>query len=339
MNLKISLLTTACFISLAILGQPVLNFETHALKQGYDNDMSYCNYTDPGPAGEDRIWDFSDLEFEKAFTGFILPSDHSETGMSFSTSNTELQEFNSRFYFSVRDDRMEQYGYSTTDGSVQTRYTEPFIKMKFPFLYQDIYSGNFSGSVFYNGIERGSITGGYTVAADAWGKLVLPGNIPYENTLRVKTEKYYVNELADSEQEVFITTYRWYNSIHRYPLLVLTEYSVSANGQTIINYQAAYNNRAVKGISPAESESLLLYPNPATDHMVIEYNAIAAGTLTFTIIDKAGAVIYEFDHQVLQAGLQQINLSDRISSLIPSNYLLVIKNGNQTQSQSFSVVE
>jgi hypothetical protein len=211
--------------------------------------------------------------------------------------------------------------------------------MKFPFKYQDKYSGNFSGSVFYSGVERGRITGNYTVEADAWGTLILPGDISYNKTLRVKTEKSYVNELENSEQEVHITTYRWYNSIHRYPLLVLTEYSISSSGQTTIKHQAAYNNDAVTGISPADSESILLYPNPASDHLVLEYDAIAAGTLIFTIVDRGGRVIHEFEHNIEQAGLQQINLSDKISNLIPSSYLLIIKNGNLTLSHSFSVID
>ena len=155
----------------------------------------------------------------------------------------------------------------------------------------------------------------------------------------MRTDKSYLNELPNSEQEVYITTYRWYNSVHRYPLLVLTEYSVSINGQITIKHQAAYNNRAVVGISPAESGSILLYPNPATDHMMLEYNAVAAGTLLFSIIDKGGKVISEFRHEVMQAGIQQIDLSDRINDLMPSNYLLIIQNGDLTQSHSFSVID
>lgn len=336
MKKKITLFASAMILGSIAMAQPTLVYETHRLKAGNDNVMSYCEYMEPGISGENVVWDFSGLKFVKAFTGYVaVPS--SDAQQDFKTSNTELTEFNSRFYFDIREDRIEQYGYSSADGRVQTHYTTPFIKMKYPFTYGDIYSGSFSGTTYYSGVETGSVSGTYTVEADAWGKLILPGGVSYSNTLRVKTEKSYVNASVNHPQEVTITTYRWYNSAYRYPLLVLTDFSVKSAGNISFKNQAAYNNNAV-GISPILEESVALYPNPTSSDLMLEYDAVAAGTLTLRIFDKSGKELRKLDRTISYAGLQQINLTSAIRDLKAASYLLVIQNGEQTISRNFSVI-
>ena len=111
------------------------SFEQHALKAGVDNPMSYCNYLEPGLAGTDMLWDFSELKFEKSFTGYLNNSGESELGSNYLDADTELKEFSSNFYFKVSEDQIEQYGYSSANGNVQTFYSTPFVKMKYPFEY------------------------------------------------------------------------------------------------------------------------------------------------------------------------------------------------------------
>lgn len=339
MKKRIYLLATTFFIGSALLAQPTLLFETHRLKAGIDNSMSHCAYMEPGNGGENVVWDFSGLEFEKVFTGYVENSASTEYGKNFEEADTELREFNSQFYFSIGDNKIEQLGYSSSNGKIQTRYTLPFVKMKFPFTYNDVFSGSFSGATYYSGIEMGVINGNYTIEADGWGQLVLPGEITYNNTLRVKTEKSYVNELESTDQYVSITSYRWYNSMHRYPLLVLTEFSVGGSDNTSLNYQAAYNTNAVDGISPIAAESIILYPNPTIGNLMLEYDAVAAGKLVLSIIDNNGRVLREFEQEIAYSGIQHISLSSKINGLVPANYQLVIRNGDMSIKRSFSIVE
>ena len=154
----ILLIVIAVFYSYAN-AQPVLTYANNALKADVDNPMSYCNYRDAGLAGENITWNFSDLEFVRSFTGYLKNSILTEIGVNFSESNTELAEFDARFYFNVNENDIKQYGYSSADGKLQTRYELPFVKMKYPFSYGDIFSGSFTGTTFYAGIERGEITG------------------------------------------------------------------------------------------------------------------------------------------------------------------------------------
>jgi hypothetical protein len=323
----------------ATSAQPVLSYNHHALKAGVNNPMSYCDYLEPGPGGNNRTWDFSDLHFNRLFTGYLKNSTMTQTGASFTQSNTELAEFDSRFYFRVDANRVEQYGYSSADGKIQIRYDIPFVKMKFPFCYGNSYSGTFSGTTYCSGTESGSITGTYSVEADAYGTLILPSNTVYESTLRIRTEKSYSSIINQQSQEVHIITYRWYNESHRYPLLVLTEYSVKSGENTTVNHQAAYNNNAIHFISPVVEESALLYPNPTSSYLGLEFTVIAPGTIYFTISDMSGKVLRTFSEDISTGGLHTYDLSDKISGLSPSTYFLSIMNGEEIIQRNFTLIE
>jgi len=333
------LLAIFCLLFSIVSAQPVLTFDKHVLKADVDNPMSYCNYKDAGPSGANVTWDFSDLKFEQSFTGYLKNSMLTEIGATFPESNTELTEFDSKFYFNTDQDKIEQFGYSSVDGNIQTRYDIPFIKMKFPFSYSNYFSGTFSGATYYSGIERGTVTGTYSVEADAFGTLILPGNTVYENTLRIRTEKSYKGVLNAGSQEVDIITYRWYNEMHRYPILVLTEYTVKSGDAETTKYQAAYNNNAVSLISPVIAESILLYPNPTNSYLTLEFNAVAAGKLSYTIHDASGKIVSTFSEYITTGGIHYNDLSDKIESLIPGLYYLAIQNGEESVNRSFTLIE
>jgi len=319
--------------------QPILTYNQHALKADVDNSMSYCDYIEPGPAGANNTWDFSGLHFNRSFTGYLKNSMVTEIGVTFPGTNTELTEFDSRFYFFVDEDKIEQYGYSSVDRRTQIKYDIPFVKMKFPFTYGNSFSGTFSGKTFYSGIEGGEIVGNYSVEADAFGTLILTGNTTYENTLRIRTEKNYTNSFNNRSEEVNIITYRWYTESHRYPVLVLTEHSVKSGEIITLNHQAAYNNNAVFFVSPIVAESVLLYPNPTTSYLVLEFNAIAAGTINFTISDASGKVIRTFDEDVSTGGICTYDLSGKIAELSPAMYYLTIQSGEETIQRNFTLIE
>ena len=326
-------------LAAVISAQTVLTYETHALKAGEDNPMSYCEYLAPGSAGENVVWDFSTLKFQKSFTGTLRQAATTQYGPNFEKANTELGEFDARFYFSVSPEKIEQYGYSSADGRGQIKYTTPFVKMKFPFEYRDAFSGSFAGGYYYTGTQTGDISGTYYVEADAWGKLILPGNSTYENTIRVKTEKSYTTQYGATEQQVEIVTYRWYNNAHRYPLLVLTEYTTTSGNSSTTSYQAAYNNNAVSAVSKLTESGFKLYPNPVNNSLIVELPLAETGTLSFRIVDASGRVVNTFEKQVDQNGFNQMDLSAEIANLMEGNYNLIISNGNSSIEENFTILK
>jgi hypothetical protein len=334
------LLTILLFSTCGFLfPQPVLMSEMHSLQAGLDNPMIYSEYADPGVGGADMIWDFRQLRNKQSFTGYLNPSGTSKIGTTFTAANTELIEFDSRFYFNVSSDQIEEYGYSSNDGKSQTLYTTPFIKMKFPFRYNDSYSGSFYGNSLYNGIKTGSISGEYSVEADAYGALILPGDRYIDNTLRVRSEKSYTNDFGSSTQEVDVVTYRWYDLSHRYPLLVLTEYSVTTGSKTTVHHQAAYNNTVVLGLTPMLTEGVSLYPNPTSGELILKLDAVTSDNIFFDIYEATGAKVRSFQFIASQAGPMQLDLTSEIAGLKPAGYLLIIKNGDSMLRKNFTLIE
>ncbi len=331
------ILSISCFA--ISYSQTVLKFENHALKPGVHNPMSYCSFVDPGIAGSDVTWDFSELRFIKSFKGFINESKDSEFGKSFPESNTELTEFNSRFFFKVSEDKMEQFGYSTDDGKNQIHFSQPFIKIKFPFAFKDVFSGRVEGTASYHGTINSTINGSYFVEADAYGTLILPGNTIYENALRIRTEKEYTNHYSNLDQEVYIITYRWYNSAHRYPLLVLTTYITKTRNSESIHHQAAYNVNALKSVEQFYKEDVEIYPNPASKTLNVRLNALSEGSYYFEIFNASGELINSFYRETSAVGLHDFDLSGIIVDLKPANYVLVISNANTRISKNFVLAE
>jgi len=332
---KTGLLFLALFSFTVSNSQTVLKFESHAFKPGVHNSMAYCSYLKPGSAGANVFWDFSELRFKKSFEGLLNESEHSEYGRLFSESNIELSEFDSRFFFKVSEEKMEQYGYSNADGKNQIHFFTPFVKIKFPFAYHDAFSGIVAGTSANNGIINSTITGSYLVEADAYGTLVLPGNTIYENTLRIRTEKKYINHYVNIDQEVVVVTYRWYNDAHRYPLLVLTKYTTKTEQTEHTNYQAAYNVNALKSVIRFYGEDVKLYPNPSTKDLHVRINTLSEGSYQFNIFDASGKLIRTFFMEASAVGLHDFDISDKISGLKPAVYTLMISNGSSNISKRF----
>ena len=206
-----------------------------------------------------------------------------DTDQTIHSCNTVLTEFNSLFYFDVTPQGITQYGYASDDGKLVTEYDVPFEKIKYPFSYGDQYSGSFSATTSYQGTPQSELNGTYSVEADGYGKLILPGNISYDNTLRVATTRNYTSTSGSTTSDIELTTYRWYNNSHRYPLLVLTEYKVTTAGNTNITYQSAYNNNAVQNLSPVQAGSLSVFPNPASSR-ITSYNVCYTKLLRFNAV-------------------------------------------------------
>jgi len=338
----ISFLIAILFV-FAAFSQISIQYSVHAIQAGIDNPMSYCSYVEPGQSGANISWDFSELKFEKPFTGFVKNSQFSGNQILFPKANTELGEFDSRFYFDVNEKETNQYGYVSADGNTKEIYSVPFVKMKYPFTFGDAYSGVFAGIYEYSDKLKGDISGTYSVEADAYGSLFLPGNVKYENVLRIKTSKIYKMIFPKSSEEISVTTYRWYNSVYKYPLLVLTEYTTRTGENVNIDHQAAYNSNAINTKSISNSPDHLgvmsLFPNPVRNSLIFKADFLNAGDLHFEICDISGKQIKSFNRQIAETGACEFDISTEISDLRPATYILVAMKGTTKKSLDFTLTK
>jgi hypothetical protein len=255
-------------------------------------------------------------------------------------ANIELNEFGVKFYYDIDESGINQYGYLSKSGKTRIIYNTPFEKMRFPLTYSDYHSSNFSGEYFTNNISAGQIEGNSVIEADAWGTIRLPGDISYSNTVRVKSEKNYTVEFTNSTQNVKMITYRWYNSVHRYPLLVLIETTVENGTKTSKSTQAAYNLNAVNIIEnniQSTPVSVSIYPNPVIDELTVEVSGEKEALAYITITDISGREVLSPQKREIFEGMNIIPFTDEIAGLREGIYILKIDSGGEIFTKEFTV--
>ena len=177
------------------------------------------------------------------------------------------------------------------------------------------------GTYTSNTLE-GTINGTFSVEADAYGSLQLPGGITIENTLRRKTVKSYERVFTNSSQLIDIYTCRWYGQYNRYPLLVLTTIETISGTNTSISHQAAYNN--IINSAPTVLDALTidnsfdLYPNPVSNKLTINLNIHNSGEVVMDLYDIAGNKLHTLINQYTDEG-------EHIFEIFPQN--LGLQNG------------
>jgi hypothetical protein len=332
------------FTTVVFAQKPIsLHFETHALKSESNNTMQLCKYVDPGKGGENVGWNFSSLDATNNFTGLVQSNYHSVNSEIFPRANTELQEFNNQFYFMINENRIEQYGYSSKDNSVIIKFDKPFVKMEFPFTMGDHFSGDYHG-IYKTSKNETDISGTYEVVADGYGKLMLPGNVTYDNTLRVKTIKNYTRELENMGQDIEIITYRWYCEFHRYPLLVLTKIKSTTGSSISESYQAAYNNLVNTPAKLNKEKTVTdklfeVYPNPVDNVLTVKYEVSEKSDVMIELFDLTGKKVKSLINKEMDSGLYSIELNVKDEEISKGTYLLKVKIDNKTRTKEIIVLK
>lgn len=138
-------------------------------------------------------------------------------------------------------------------------------------------------------------------------------------------------------------TYQWvYNGLPVFP-----------NGTGVMytpNYQGTYfaiatnqfgctdtsNTIVVNSLVGIEEAPLfsevVLYPNPSTDNINLNFNAYEANEMSFTIIDAMGKQIYTESIQVPQGNYTK---NFQLQGLAPGFYMVKVANGKKTQTLRF----
>ena len=332
-----------CLINASYAQQPlVLTYETHALQAGANNNMILCHYADPGDGGENVVWDYSFLESTLDFTGTITTNTRSKTSDAFGQANTALEEFNYRFYLHVAPDQIEQIGYSSFDNSFIVSYEKPLVKMVFPFTKGDRYNGDFFGFLKM-GDATFPLTGNYEVEADGYGRLLLPGNVSVDNTLRVKTIKYYEMPVNGLKHFTEIITFRWYGCCNRYPLLVLTAIKTSIGSSVTHSYQAAFNNKINFKLSGTNGNrplsSIHAYPNPAADHMTLEYVLTDPDKVIIDIYNDTGKKMKTLLDSQVGSGTYRLQLVPKKEGLSTGIYFITANLNNTIVTEEIVITK
>lgn len=335
-------LTFACLaLGLSLHAQSVIRFQTHGLVADHKNEMKITKYTNPGAQGRNVVWDFRALELTKDFTGSLDNPSVSKGASIFTNTNTQLEEFGNYFFFKTTQAEVEQHGFMSANGNIKIIYDTPFVKMKYPFSYGSSFSGSFDGRYIANDREAGTLNGSYAVDGDAYGTLMLPGNMVYENALRVKEVKSYNQNLNNRNYDIETITYRWYVNGHRFPILVLISNTTTyQDGRTHNSTQAAYNaialseeNNPLVINTSMGIGSLETYPNPYHNQVTIKFGIEQNSKVNLSVYDLNGRLIKVLLNGSVDAGEKTYQFSAKDMGLSTGAYIVKLNLNGQEASK------
>ena len=274
MKKKYYIIVAVYLISLAITAQPVITHNGNAPQIGETYHLAGDNGSyDPGPAGANQNWDFSDITPTFSTSSTAVTPESTPYASEFPEATIAFaQEGNETFIYSqISTSAMMNVGLGNDPGSggdiLIIHYTDPVKLMKYPFAYSDTYTDSYYTSY---SLMEGMLThewGNITVTADAWGNVSTPEGT--FNALRVKSERIYTDSIWVSG--IFIsaitytqTDYQWYTSTSHAPVMSV---SISGDGST-----ASYRTDAATAIGENQLPDVQvnIFPNPVTDRLTIQ---------------------------------------------------------------------
>lgn len=328
------ILICAMAIATAAQSQVVLTQESHGFVGDEANPMQITAYVEPGIAGNGVVWDFSQLDVSDSFTGSLSDFYMSKCCNLFGKGNVVLEEFENYFVFESSKSALKQYGYLSSNGNTRLEYEKPFIKMRYPFTFGNIYNGNFLANYILNDKKIGEVSGTYSVEGDGCGKLILPSGKILEPVLRVKETKLYTQTINNSEVKIDEQVYRWYVQNHRFPVLVLIKGTYfPANGKVHVQTKAAFNTNVVNVALGADAIPGIIdvdvYPNPYRGWANISYALDKRTEVNISVYDLSGKLVHVIVNEVKDAGFKTQKFSAVSLGYPAGAYILKLRLNNK----------
>ncbi|MBL7882266.1 MAG: T9SS type A sorting domain-containing protein [Chryseobacterium gambrini] len=250
---------------------------------------------------------------------------------NFPGSTLKLTGSSNTVYYKQSATKLEITGLVTTDATLNLSSNNgTFISYPAAYGYSetDQAQGTFT-STTANGLCKGTIT----LTADAWGNLLLASST-FTNVLRVKSVQNFNLHLPNDTSFLFPigtivnTSYSYYGSLYKFPLLTTNETVVNIpvagiNNQTTNSAQALNTTVLTAGNWSAQKQRLEIYPNPAYDFINFK-----GDTQNYT-----QAKIYSLDGKLIKTSdLKSGKI--QVSELPPASYFIEISGKDNKQETS-----
>jgi hypothetical protein len=342
---KIYSLSIALFIAVSTFAQTSLTYKANVLRPGDVRNLKKIEYQDPGEAGPNKVWDFS----QSKELGDMVISQAENRAI---TKNSNLflvcnEGDTKNTHFEISKTKKMYWGLENS--RVKIEFKEPIIDLKFPFSYQEKIGGIMDGTYTENN-KSNPISGSYTTEADAWGTLILPDGNIYYNILRIKVEKFYTQIFQDingNDQEYKIHTvrYQYFTKGVRYPLLIVLESEIKTDCGCACGYkskEAYYETPSVlfgpegndilseDGDVLLEKFEYLASPNPFENNLNISFSLKKNTKIEINLLDINGKIVEQIVNEKMESGDHAFNTNT--SNIIAGQYVLQIKVNKQIYS-------
>ncbi len=294
------------FLPVVLVAQNTLTYQNNSLRICDSNTYREIEFSDPGLAGSGQIWDFSTIKNSGKSVVSSIQCAELPKVKGFNAYGLTLDENGYEYMMSSTEKELVEQGYLNADQKLILSYSDPLIKMKYPFTYGDQFSDHFSGVAWYNGTSAIDMMGDIFVVADGSGKLILPDKV-FENVLRVKSVKKGLQVNICGANDFTITKYSWYSPGYRYPVLslniienrpnggvpVITRTASTNTGQFSVKSASIGTNALLQSKNQASAldnpeVKVVVSPNPFTDQLKYEYLLAAPTNVSIEMYDASG---------------------------------------------------
>jgi hypothetical protein len=328
--------TSVLFLFAASLfAQTSLTFRNNALRPGDECSSREIQFVEPGGDGPNQIWDFSGIRFTGPETAMTVLAGDGLKSAPAGNSDIMLSENGYDYFLKSDAVGLVERGYVNSGKMINLEYTDPAVKMKYPFSYGDSFRDPFTAVAYVGENNRVDFTGDITVTADAYGSLILPDRV-IRNVLRVKTVKKGVQTGQCGSTEVSIVRYLWYAGGLRYPVMNagITETRYSSGAPVItrnafVTVQQPVENGLAAGTDDRgktvgnEDVSVIIFPNPFTEKLTYNYFLRKQLPVTIELYDMSGKVSLRITrNQVQPEGLHTGEVDATLLGLTPGIYYL-----------------
>jgi len=322
-----------------LMAQTSVTYKNNSLLIGDSYSFREIKFIDPGNAGANQIWDFSKIQYTGESPLSSLEDAPSQKITGVSNCNLLLNENGYDFLMNSSENGLQEYGCVYKKQNMTLVYSDPLIKMKYPFSYGEQFSDHFIGAVSSNETHTIDFFGDYSAVADAYGTLILPDRV-IENTLRVKSIKKGLQINMCGTTNVSLVRYLWYASGYRYPVLSIStvENNFSERAPEIIktaylntqqlNERSAtiVPNNPVKKIEKEiykQDVVVILSPNPFTDKLTYSYSLTEQMDVSIELHDISGQIKgWLVTNQTQSVGLHTGELNALKYSMTPGIYFI-----------------
>jgi hypothetical protein len=321
------------------MAQISINYSTHAIRATDTNEYREIQYADPGNAGAGQVWNFSSLQFTGNEPVSVVSNPTLPKMNGVSDYNLLLSDNGYDYFMNLTTSGLVETGYVNTEKKLLLRYSDPVLKMKYPFAFGEQFTDHFSATAWYGDASAIQFNGDCVVSADAYGKLILQDQV-MENVLRIKSVKQGLHVNACGTTDVSLVKYSWYAPGYRYPVLNISIVEASTNGAAPVVTKTAFINTtqqlekkgnvtmigsigATAEVAAETEIKVLLSPNPFVDNVNYSYVLDKARTVSIDLYDLAGKYNgWIINNQLQTAGLQNGVVNASYYGLTPGVYCL-----------------
>lgn len=294
-----------------------------------------------GAAGPNVTWDFNNINPGTTYsednfidaTGTTWENDFTGTNLAYFGTGSQDSTYG---YFKTSSTKFEWMGNKSPGGN--TILTNTKTLMTYPFTYNNSFSDTYSGSSLNGTIASVSYSGTINANADAYGTLKIYGTT-FNNALRVKVIDTYSNNLGFITFNYTVTTYNWYVSGRKQPVMYIQYYSSNAGGQFPINQKyVVVDLNLITGIKKSDFiTNINLFPNPVKNNETVSlnYSLLNNDNITIDIVNTIGQVVLSKNIENKPSGdyTETFNLQG-----IPAGmYFVQLKNNKGIKTQKLII--